>query len=103
MLRLPRAIRSRRDPRPSREPAPGALWGRRTAALRTAAASAALAWLAACGAARPPASRPYPTLEQYSDGASTLVAAVSSALYARDKTALERLWPQGGTARLATA
>ena len=74
-----------------------------SAVIRAAVAWSAMAGLAACGIARPPASRPYPTLEQYSDGASTLVAAVSSALYARDKAALERLWPQGGTVRLATA
>lgn len=84
---------SRRAPRPAR-PAP---------ALRTVAAATVLLSLAACGAVHPPAQRPYPTLAQYSDGASTLVSAFSSALYARDRAALERLWPAGGTARLATA
>jgi hypothetical protein len=38
-----------------------------------------------------PQRRPFPTLEEYSDGTSRLVAAVNAALYSRDRAALDRL------------
>lgn len=75
---------------------------RPSAALRATIAAAVAVSLAGCAAVRP-ATRPYPTLAQYSDGASTLASAVSSALYSRDKAALEKLWSAGATVRLATA
>src|SRR5262245_40467780 len=103
MERSLRAPCSPRAPRPSSGRAPIA--ARRkigAAASRLLAAAAVVAWLASCGAVRPPSQRPYPTLDQYSDGASTLVAAFSKALYSRDKATLERLWPSEATARLAT-
>ena len=70
--------------------------------FRSAASAGVLLSFAACAPAHV-AQRPFPTIEQYSDGASTLVASVGSALYTRDKAALERLWSADATVRLASA